>query len=786
MKEAERAGGQVEPVVFEFDDNYVQPPEGPFYDETADLIIEDDVEVQLPAHEEDELDNGGTGVGSSGQPFDSAMETVLWMNSAGAGGTKLPNRARNEWLKLMKDDRYRLEECLAKWKSHRDMELTIMKAAVGDGSRIVNLQRAGKDPEPILLSYMPALDLIRKMFADVNNKKGFVLEPQVDNDPAFVGKHIIVPIIVYLDKTTLDGLGRVSAYPMYISLGNFSWEVYNQKSGMQLVALLPSVRGDADWPGPGYKPRSEGLKETCRFFMNWSMSIVFETTREASYTGFQVTDPNGAQHNAVPFIYVISKDLGEASSISGVRSNSCDSCLVPTTEMHLVTRANQGAYDARLEDDMWGVVQQMQRKRDERAPHARILELNKEHGIHFSEPWFWEWNYSDRFWNNVYSKMAPDDLHTIFGGILGHHFIGILGAVGRALPMGEPAFMSFMDVRLHQVYLKYRPSGLRLPSKKDFFTKPCNTPAYEWKAILQVLPLMVVGICKIRSKDVLADWNNTLAIESVEAQRAELTELQRRDVYDSAALAALDANSTGGENRLNKTELFTIFIPNLLVSPDRANDLLVRGWEQRRLLLQWMRSIPLLSELPTALALYFAGEAQLPPAQLRGLDLMGYLDDKLADRIEVVNSCYVVPHVGGRDRLQQARASADFHGSVVLSDLAFASDSPDDPVNHTWYGKAHMFFRAFERKSVWDNALRRRVPTKVPHELVFVRWYNEVGFLDATKCPQLEWARMPGRPEGTPYCQVLSISSIKSVEMMVPKHTFTHNKRLVYRNLYFR
>ena len=72
-------------------------------------------------------------------------------------------------------------------------------------------------------------------------------------------------------------------------------------------------------------------------------------------------------------------------------------------------------------------------------------------------------------------------------------------------------------------------------------------------------------------------WNNTLAIESVEAQRAELTELQRRDVYDSAALAALDANSTGGENRLNKTELFTILIPNLLVSPDRANDLLVRG-----------------------------------------------------------------------------------------------------------------------------------------------------------------------------------------------------------------
>ena len=134
----ERAGGRVEPFVpvVEFDANNVEPPEDPFYDENADLIIEDD-EGQLPAHEDDELESGGTNVGSSGQSFDSAMETVLWMNSAGAGGTKLPNRARNEWLKLMKDDRYRLEECLAKWKSHRDMELTIMKAAVGDVSSII-------------------------------------------------------------------------------------------------------------------------------------------------------------------------------------------------------------------------------------------------------------------------------------------------------------------------------------------------------------------------------------------------------------------------------------------------------------------------------------------------------------------------------------------------------------------------------------------------------------------------------------------------------------------------
>ena len=146
----------------------------------------------------------------------------------------------------------------------------------------------------------------------------------------------------------------------------------------------------------------------------------------------------------------------------------------------------------------------------------------------------------------------------------------------------------------------------------------------------------------------------------------------------------------------------------------------------------------------------------------------------------------MVPHAGGRDRLQQARASADYHGNVVLSDLATASSTPEDPIDHTWYGKAHLFFRVFQRKRVWDNELRKRVPQNVPIDLVFLRWYNVTGYRDATKCPQLEWAVQPGCSANAPYCAVMSIDSIKSVEMMVPKHTLTHDKHLVYRNLYFR
>jgi hypothetical protein len=59
--------------------------------------------------------------------------------------------------------------------------------------------------------------------------------------------------------------------------------------------------------------------------------------------------------------------------------------------------------------------------------------------------------------------------------------------------------------------MSFSPCGLRLPSKKNFFFEPCNTPSYEWKAILQVLPLMVVGVCRIGGRDALTEWAVALA-----------------------------------------------------------------------------------------------------------------------------------------------------------------------------------------------------------------------------------------------------------------------------------
>jgi hypothetical protein len=111
----------------------------------------------------------------------------------------------------------------------------------------------------------------------------------------------VIAIIVHIDKTTLDGLRKYSAFPVYISLGNYSWEVYNQKGGKELVGLLPQPEGNPDWPGEGYKPKSEGFRDTKRFYARFSGNHL-----RVCQEGFDFVDPNGVKRRGVPFIYVIS------------------------------------------------------------------------------------------------------------------------------------------------------------------------------------------------------------------------------------------------------------------------------------------------------------------------------------------------------------------------------------------------------------------------------------------------------------------------------------------------
>lgn len=156
-------------------------------------------------------------------------------------------------------------------------------------------------------------------------------------------------------------------------------------------------------------------------------------------------------------------------------------------------------------------------------------------------------------------------------------------------------------------------------------------------------------------------------------------------------------------------------------------------------------------------------------------------------QVHVVKSCYIVPHVGGHAKVHAARACPSYHGRPVFSDLAVQGLEVDAAtgldVNTIWYGRAILFFRAFEKVQEWDEDKQRQVPKSKPHELVFLRWYRVTGYTDVAHCRILEWECSRGQQ---PSVQVRSIESLIGVEMMLPKTSATHGKELWYQNKYLK
>jgi hypothetical protein len=141
-KELARLGESGPPAVLE-DDNDFDAPEGPFYDEREAMPeIIDEHALNSDSDDSDGEDECAqvVGDGTAKRKFDSELETLLWFNTAGPKNTSLPKRSRETWLRLMKDDRYRLQKVLDAWNSANDMEKCIQKAAVGEVRRAATMQ----------------------------------------------------------------------------------------------------------------------------------------------------------------------------------------------------------------------------------------------------------------------------------------------------------------------------------------------------------------------------------------------------------------------------------------------------------------------------------------------------------------------------------------------------------------------------------------------------------------------------------------------------------------------
>jgi hypothetical protein len=113
------------------------PPPSPFHFDDDPILIDgdgDDNGPDPPSDAEDEVEI--LPKAGDKRKFDSIDATLLWMKSAAPGGGKLSNGRVDAWIKLMNDERNRLQEVLREWKSHRDLDKSLMKAAVGEVSRV--------------------------------------------------------------------------------------------------------------------------------------------------------------------------------------------------------------------------------------------------------------------------------------------------------------------------------------------------------------------------------------------------------------------------------------------------------------------------------------------------------------------------------------------------------------------------------------------------------------------------------------------------------------------------
>ena len=116
--------------------------------------------------------------------------------------------------------------------------------------------------------------------------------------------------------------------------------------------------------------------------MHDGLGLLCESTRQASFTGFEFVDPFGTKRKGVPLLYAICKDLGEASSISGVRSNCCDSCLVPRLDLNQLRPVLAGTHPTRTEAAMAPRIQEVLAMKAEGAPQIRITEKCQEYQLH--------------------------------------------------------------------------------------------------------------------------------------------------------------------------------------------------------------------------------------------------------------------------------------------------------------------------------------------------------------------------------------------------------------------
>jgi hypothetical protein len=126
-------------------------------------------------------------------------------------------------------------------------------------------------------------------------------------------------------------------------------------------------------------------------------------------------------------------------------------------------------------------------------------------------------------------------------------------------------------------------------------------------------------------------------------------------------------------------------------------------------------------------------------------------------------------------------------GRKLFGDVRLRSPSDEE---NDWVVRLYLLFRIYIVETKWDATIGRYQKRTLNKDLAFIRWYQELPNSDSTQSPQFQWAVTPRRRGAKvpprPWVTVEDISSIMSLEQMVPKNTTVNGKFTVYRNVWFK
>jgi hypothetical protein len=84
--------------------------------------------------------------------------------------------------------------------------------------------------------------------------------------------------------------------------------------------------------------------------------------------------------------------------------------------------------------------------------------------------------------------MAPDDLHSVYRGVLGSHLPNILDSVGSLLSIGVRKFNEVLDVRFHWCYTHTSPAICGFPLLQPSFPPGTLPPTTSEKLSCKFFP----------------------------------------------------------------------------------------------------------------------------------------------------------------------------------------------------------------------------------------------------------------------------------------------------------